>query len=302
MPWSEARGPLLVALASLLWATDALFRVPILQTVEPVWIVTLEHVLAVLLLLPWMILRGELTRVRLSLRQWAAFILIGGGASAVATVLFTAAFRYTNPSVIILLQKLQPVLVVLLAIIFLRERPQKGFFLWASLALFAAIGLSSPDLGTGALREGVALRSTGVVYALTAAGIWALSTIVGKRLLSKLSFEATTFWRFTIGLATLLLLVLATRSPFPVAALQEPETWKALLYIALLPGLSAMLAYYAGLKRTPASVTTLVELLFPISAVLLNALFLGVKLDLNQLAAGALLLFSVTRISLSRKN
>jgi drug/metabolite transporter (DMT)-like permease len=63
-----------------------------------------------------------------------------------------------------------------------------------------------------------------------------------------------------------------------------------------------MLAYYAGLKRTPASVTTLVELLFPISAVLLNALFLGVKLDLNQLAAGALLLFSVTRISLSRKN
>ena len=294
------RGPLLIALASLLWATDALFRVPAVSKIDPLWIVTLEHFLCVALLLPWVLLKSLRGFIRITARQWAAFILVGGGGSAVATVLFTAAFRYTNPSVVILLQKLQPILVVLLAIVFLRERPAKGFYFWAFLAIFAAIGLSAPDLGTASVREGVHLRSTGVVYSIIAAGLWALSTIAGKRLLGKISFESTAFWRFAIGLLTLLLLLLATRAPFPGIELQSGVTRKALAYIAIVPGLSAMLIYYAGLKRTPASVATLVELLFPISAVLLNALVLDVRLDLNQLAAGALLLFAVTRISLSR--
>lgn len=297
----QLKGPGLVAIASLLWATDGLFRVPTVQAIDPIWIVTIEHLIGVVLLLPWLIWRRPPHLTRLSTRQWAAFILIGAGASAAATVLFTAAYRYTNPSVIILLQKLQPLLVVLLAVVFLRERPAKGFFLWAALALFAAVGLSAPDLGTAALREGVELRSAGVVYAIIAASIWALATVIGKRLLGKLSFEVTTFWRFTIGLLALLILLLAVRSPIPIEALRQTETWKSLLYIGIFPGLAAMLIYYAGLKKTPASVTTLVELLFPIAAVILNAIFLKVRLDLNQMAAGALLLFAITRISLAQE-
>ena len=41
-------------------------------------------------------------------RRWLAVAFCGAGGSALATILFTASFHYVNPSVTILLQKLQP--------------------------------------------------------------------------------------------------------------------------------------------------------------------------------------------------
>jgi len=70
-----------------------------------------------------------------------------------------------------------------------------------------------------------------------------------------------------------------------------------LLYMALVPGLGAMLLYYAGMKRTPALVVTFVELLFPVGAVILNWIFLDSPLSMFQVAAAAALLLAVTRIS-----
>ena len=288
-------GPLLIAFASFLWGTDALFRYPISEAIDPTFIVFCEHLLGTILLLFWVVAKHGKQAFKLTKPAWVAAVFVGAGGSAVATALFTASFRYVNPSVAILLQKLQPVLVVVIAYVILKERPGRQFIFWAPVALGAAIVLSFPDLKfnfTDAPR-----RTHGVIYAATAALIWSATTVVGKILLKRTSPSVATFWRYAFGLLTLSLLLAISHVPFSANVAVAKPVWSSLFYLAIFAGILPMAIYYSGLKKTTASVTTFVELLFPVSAVILNTVFLNMPLSVTQLAAGAVLLFAVTRIS-----
>ena len=142
------------------------------------------------------------------------------------------------------------------------------------------------------------IRSIGVLYAFTAAALWAVATILGKILLRRTPSSIATFWRYVFGLATAGALVGSAQISIPWETLGTKPIWGALLYMSLVPGLTAMLAYYAGLARTPATVTTFVELIFPVSAVVLNTVYLNTPLSTVQIVAAAVLLVSILKISL----
>ena len=117
----SALGPLWVAIGASLWATDTLFRLPIVNQLNPVWIVFIEHLIALSVFIPFIIVHKK-NLFSLSKNEWLAAGLIGIGGSATATVLFTMSFKYVNPSVSILLQKFQPILTVIFAALFLKAR------------------------------------------------------------------------------------------------------------------------------------------------------------------------------------
>lgn len=292
-------SPILIAIAAILWATDAPFRLPAVQALDPILVVLFEHCIGLGALSLWAFFKKRPEVLRLQTSDWIGAILVGGGGSALATVFFTASFRYINPSLTILLQKLQPILVILLASLLLKEKPKKGFFLWTVLALSSAAVLSFPDLNFSFLKDGIDLHSRGVFYAMGAATLWAIATISGKFLLRKNAPGTVTFWRYAFGFATLIGLTLLSNSPLTplLSSFSSTPILKALLYISLVPGLLSMVAYYAGLLKTPASTATLIELLYPVSAVVINTLVLHQPLNLVQLAAGTLLLVSVLKIS-----
>src|SRR5262245_5151975 len=106
MNFSRGLGPLCIALAASLWATDALFRYPSVSRISPLLLVTFEHLIATVVLWPIMAFRFRERLTRLTGGQWVSLAFLGVGASAIATVAFTTAFQYVNPSVAILLQKL----------------------------------------------------------------------------------------------------------------------------------------------------------------------------------------------------
>lgn len=296
-------GALLIGLAALLWATDAVIRYPLVHRgIDPVLIVFFDHCLGVALLTPYLFFRYGRKALRIKPAQWTALFVVGGGGSALATVLFTASFQYVNPSVSILLQKLQPILVVFLAMLFLGERPHRGFYLWAGIALISGIAISFPDFNFSFLG-GPTLESRGSLYALAAAALWGLSTVVGKGVVGKLPPLVVTYWRFVFGLVTLAGILLFSQTPLALPTgsglLSDPFVLRSFLYLALVPGLTALILYYQGMRRTPATTTTFMELLFPVGAVAMNTIYLKIPLLPGQAVAAFILLFSVTRISLS---
>lgn len=293
---SKVWGPLLVGTAAFLWATDTLFRVPMVSHINPAFIVFGEHLIGVLVLTPWVLLKHRKELLGLGFVPACALIVIGAGGSGLGTVLFTAAFQYAHPSIVILLQKIQPVIVVLLAAVFLGERPAPGFFAWALVALLAGVVLSFPDFDFHFVAGGLDLKSTGVLYSLIAASLWAVSTVVGKAILAQIAPALVTFWRFVFGFAGLGIVVGLSGARLPIGEFSHPEALRSLFYMALIPGLLSMVLYYQGLKRTPASVATFAELVFPISAVVINTFFLNAPLSYVQLGAAAVLLFAVTRV------
>ncbi len=295
--FGQASGPILVASAALLWATDALVRYPAAGKVSPVFIVLIEHILAVLVLFPWLYKKGLKFTFSLDFKEWLSAFLSGVGGSALATLLFTASFRYVNPSVSVLLQKFQPLIVVLIAYAFLNERPAKKFYFWSLIALLAGIVLSFPEFNFKSLFKGVTLYSKGIQYSLIAAFLWAASTVAGKILLKRTHPTLATFWRFFFGGLALSVIQGFDSHPQNLSILNEAPIIASLLYLSLVPGLLAVLVYYQGLSKTSASVTTFIELVYPIGAVLLNTLFLNTPLETVQTIAGSILILAVAMIS-----
>jgi DME family drug/metabolite transporter len=291
-------GPLFIGLAALLWGTDSLYRFPTSASLDPTFIVFCEHLGGLALLTPWIWIRHRADLFKLSVKDWLMALIIGAGGSATATVLFTASFRYLNPSVAILLQKFQPIFTVLLAFLCLGERPAPKFYFWAFVALIAGFVLSFPDLDVSFMREPGNLHAKGMTYALIAAGLWSLSTVAGRSLLTRVSPTISTFWRYAFGFATLSTFIVLARIPAHVGMISSRTIWMALAYLTVITGVLPMLAYYAGLARTPAIIATFVELLYPVSAVILNTLVLHTPLSPVQMGAGGALLFAVTMIAI----
>ena len=200
-------GPLLIFIAAMLWASDAPFRFYLTRTLDSSFIVLAEHAVNVLLILPFIITGWREIR-NLNWKQWLAIVVIGIGASALASILFTKTFSYVNPSVAIVLQKLQPLIVIVLATSFLKERLGKRFWFWAILALAGAYVISFPDFRPQ-LYYGEVWNPNmiGVALALGAAALWGLGTVLGRYVLgTSVSFKTVTALRFLIAFLFLIAL------------------------------------------------------------------------------------------------
>jgi len=279
-------GILLVALGAALWGTDAVLRVPLLEVMSPPAIVLSEHLVLLLYSVPavalgWSFLAG------LRASQWIALLVIAWGGSALATLLFTAAFASGNPTTVILLQKTQPLFAIALAHVLLQERLRRVYWPCFVVALLGAYLISFD----GFIEPFEALGSAQALPAaltLGAAILWGSSTALGRFVLKDMPFHTLTGARLLLAVPVLLVVVLAQGTLGEMGAGLAGEPARVVL-LALVPGLLALLLYYRGLSGTKASYATLAEISFPASAVALNWIFLGVSVSANQVIGFILL-------------
>ena len=266
-------GPIFVLFAAMLWATDAPFRIHLTQGLSSNFIVLGEHAIDLLIVLPMLVL-GWRQLKNLTLREWSAVAFIAIGGSALGSVAFTQAFHYVNPSVAILLQKLQPLIAISLAAIVLKEPLRKMFWLWATLALCGAYLISFPNL-VPQLYPGEAFNPNvmGVTLAIVAAFFWGASTVFGRFLLQKIDFKMMTALRFS-GAFVFLLFLNIWQGSFPAAGEFTATDALYIGIIAIVSGVVSLFIYYRGLQFTQASVATIAELGFPMAAIFINWLFI----------------------------
>ena len=253
-------GITLVALAAAMWGLDAWIRKPLSESTAVGTIVFGEHLVLVACTLP--LLLGALTAVfRLGWRYVLAAVVIGAGSSAIATILFTQAFVDGDPVTPVVLQKVQPIIAVIAARIILGERPRPRFVLYLVPALVGTwlIGVNHP-------LHPSAQGLKPMLFALGAACLWALGTVLGRYLSQRMKFQYVTTLRFAFGLPAAAIALLVLGAPaFPSA---HDFGWIAVL--ALVTGLIALSLYYYGLQTTPAVAATIAELAFPVSATLVG--------------------------------
>ena len=265
-------GALLVAMAAVLWGTDALLRKPLSESTTAATIVFGEHVVLVLATLP-LIPAALIAVSRAGLRFLAAAVVIGVGASAIATILFTQAFIEGDPVTPVVLQKIQPLVAVIGARFLLDERPRPrfGWFLAGGLVGTWLIAFADPF-------EIQVTAAITALYAITAAVLWALGTVLGRLLATRLAFQHVVALRFAFGLPASAVAVLLVGAPFYSSG--KDSLWIAAL--ALVTGLVALSLYYYGLQRTPAIVAALAELAFPVTAAAVGYLAFDSTLDGSQ--------------------
>ena len=278
----------LVAVAASFWGLSALWRSPLAQDYPSLAIVFWEHVIIVLLVSPWVVPAVQRLR-RVSARTQAAVLVIGAGSSALATTLFTAAFRLGDPITPQVLQKLQPLIAVLLAAVILGERLRPRFALFLVPGVVGAWLLAFADpLGVTVAGAQAALLAVG------AAALWAAGTVLGRLASAELRFRDLTALRFTVGLVTLGLIAGLTRTSVSLPWTLAPT----LVLLALVPGLLSLVLYYLALGRTPASRATMAELAFPLTAAFIGVVAFAARPTPTQWLGFVIVLVTVVALAI----
>jgi len=295
-PTTVTRGGfLLVTAAAALWGTSALFRFGPAEALPASTVVAVEHLILVAVLAPVLVRGVRRARATFDRGDVIALMLVGVGASAVATVLFTTAFAFGDPNTPLLLQQLQPVFAVLGARLVLGERLLRRYPVFFVLAVTGAFLVTFED-PTQVSVAGAAPA----VLAASAAALWGMGTVLGRRLTAKVSFFELAALRFGVGLPAALLL-LPVGGGAAAATSLDGEALTSLLLLALIPGLLGLTVYYRGLRGTPASSATLAELAFPLSSLLVNYLAFGATLTLTQGLGVLLLAATITVMGLAHQ-
>jgi drug/metabolite transporter (DMT)-like permease len=275
-----------------MWGTDGLLRQPLAGQLPAATVVFWEHLLIVVVLLPFVPSAVRAFRAA-SGRERVALILIGAGASAVATALFTQAFRYGDPVTPLVLQKLQPVIAVVAAALLLGERMRRGYWLFAVPALAGAWLMAFPNPLSAAPQA-----VTAALLAVAAAALWAVGTVLGRMVSVRIASRDVTVLRFAIGLPASAVVLLAQGAPVAVTGAQLGP----LVLLALVPGLLGLTLYYIGLRSTAAARATLAELAFPVTAALIGVGLLGTHLEASQWFGLLVVVVSVTALGLRERS
>lgn len=294
-------GITFIFFACLLWAADTLIRYPLLfgGGSSAQQIVLFEHLILVAVIIVFFVIQRR--KFNFFKRDTIVpFVVIGIFGSALGTLAFTQAFYLSNPTVVILLQKLQPIVAVTLAALLLKENITSRFFIWLGVALIGSLLLIWPDINAlwVSLQAEESLGNTKTLWgyglALFAVVSWGSATVFGKKLSSKgLSSIDLMAGRFSFGLLGMLPFVWLT--PTLITSINISVLQKIAM-LALMSGLIGMYFYYHGLKRIPAHWATLAEMLFPVAAIFVNWLFLNVEMTQIQLIGAATLVIASTMV------
>lgn len=287
-------------LAAILWSADGVLRRQ-LYALPPATVVMLEHAFGVLIALPF------LPRViheykKMTKKDWLVMLTITVFASVLGTIFYTAALgkvNYINYSVVVLLQQTQPIFAIALAGLLLKEALTKKYLIQAVIGLAAAYFLAFPSLRPNVL--GLSGETSAAMLAMGAAIAWGSATVLGKLILKTLSFKAAAILRFALAIPIAYLVAVLSGQTYPLSAVTTSQ-WLSLLGIALSSGMVAFLIYYKGLSGTPAKVSTLVELTWPVSAAFIGLLFFKEVLTPVQLVAGVVLLADIVTLSLRTRS
>ena len=281
----------LVAVAAALWGTDGLLRAPLAGALPAATVVFWEHLIAVVVLLPLVPSAVRAFRAAPT-RDRVALLVIGAGSSALATALFTAAFATGDALTPLVLQKLQPLVVVIAAAALLGERVRAGYWLFAVPALVGAWLVAFPDPLAVQVRE---LGAAGL--AIGAAVLWGFGTVLGRMVGVRTAPRDVTVLRFLVGLPASAVIVAVQGAPLAVS----PGQLGPLALLALVPGLLALVLYYVGLRDTPAARATLAELAFPATATVLGIAFLGVSPSPTQWIGLLVVVAAITALGLRER-
>jgi drug/metabolite transporter (DMT)-like permease len=294
-------GALAISFSATLWGFDGIVLTPRLSRLDIGFVVFILHALPFLLMQVFFYREYKYLRSfsRNDVLMFFLLSLLGGavGTMAIVKALFLVNFQHLT--LVVLLQKLQPVFAITLAALLLKERLKRNFIFWASTAVgagyFLTFGWALPDIHGGTNATYAA------AYSLLAAFSFGSSTVFSKKILLKYSFSTATFYRYGITATLMLAYVLFSREMTELPGVKNSE-WFIFVLIGLTTGSGAIFLYYYGLRKVRAMVATICELFFPISAILFDYLINHKVLSPVQWLSAGVMLFAIVKLSISNND
>jgi drug/metabolite transporter (DMT)-like permease len=244
----------------------------------------MRQTLSFLLLMTFfLVARRDLARIRL--RDIPYLMTMGMAGLALVQISYYSAIARIQVAAAILLQYMAPIVILLFAAAFMKEKltPTK------LLSLLLAVGGCALVAGAYNIRF-LTLNLGGVAWGLTSAVCFAFYTLYGQMGLRK--YPPMTLFAYSCGFGSIVWWVLnPPQSFFSIA--YSPMTWLAFLYVAVLGTIVPFILYFKSLERMEASRVSITSTLEPVVAGVIAYVFIGEKMGFLQVVGGMLVLAGI---------
>lgn len=196
-------------------------------------------------------------------------------------------FEHATASIGGLIYATQPLLIILLAAIVIRERLSASAVIGIIIAGLGTVMLFWRDAGQGV--DSSALYGGGLL--LLACMAWAVYSVMSRPLLTRYGVLPVTAW--SIILATIPMYMLADSSTVAALTTMTRRQWAELLFLAAISTVIATLTWNYSVARLPSATTGAFLYLIPVIAITAGALFLGEDVTIAMIIGGLLILLGV---------
>lgn len=275
MPAWRASDILLTGLAPAIWGTTYYVTTEFLPSDRPLFVSVIRALPVGLALL---VAFRQLPR---GVWLWRAVVLGALNIGIFFALLFSATYRLPG-TVIAIMNAAQPVIVAILARIFLNEA------LTTRVIVAACAGLLGVSLIV--LAPATHLDLIGVMVAMVAVLSWAAGTILTKRWGQPVPLLAFTAWQLVVGGLILMPVALLIEGPPPTVSTKNVAGF---LYLGVIGTGLAYALWFRGIERLKASTVSFLTLLSPVSAVTVDFLILRKRMTVLQWTGAAIAVCSI---------
>jgi drug/metabolite transporter (DMT)-like permease len=274
--------------ATATWGSAFIAGKVAVKDFEPATVAFLRFLGAAILLFPIM-WSMEKNRKKPTLKDYGLFAVLGLTGIAVYNICFFIATKHAPVIKSSLFIASNPVLIVLLSRVFLKETITKNHMIGMVIALTGVTYIITDGHLLSLFQYGFET----VDFVLLGAVIsWALYSVVGKVVLKKFSaVESTTY---AVAFGTIFL--------FPFAYMETSwqdvlnasfSTWIAISHMSIFVTVVSFIMYYYGIKEVGAAKASIFINVMPVSAVLMATIFLGETFTMAQGIGAAFVLTGV---------
>lgn len=278
-------GILSVLLASLLWALEPVLAKLSYQNSDFEHTLAVRAILVTLTALVYVVMtnRGNL---RIDKRQLSALVYVAFAANVFGDIAYFLALTRIPVVNAVLIGNLQPIFIVMMGFLVLREERLSKFDYLAIVVMMTAGIL----IATRSVENLMAFRlgTYGDLVVLSATVAWSTTTIAFRKYLREMNAGVVTFYRFLFASLVFAAYLMAFSGFGAVNVYQ--------FMIGIVVGIGTIL-YFEGLKRNKAAQVSSLELSTPLFAAVLGFLVLGELVTQLQIVGMSLLVIGVFLLS-----
>jgi drug/metabolite transporter (DMT)-like permease len=261
-------GMLIFATAT--WGSAFIAGKIAVQSFEPATVAFLRFLGAAVLLFPLMFLM-EKNRQKPTLKDYGLFAVLGLTGIALYNICFFIATKHAPVIKSSLFIASNPVLIVLLSGLFLKETITRNHIIGMIVALTGVTFIITDGQVFSLFQIGFET----IDFVLLGAVIcWALYSVVGKVVLKKYSAVESTTYAVAFGTLFLLPFSLVETSWQDVQG-ATLSTWISIAHMSIFVTVVAFIMYYYGIKEIGAAKASIFINVMPVSAVLMATFFLN---------------------------
>jgi len=287
---------LLLTLSAVFWAGTIVFSKNIIESLPPFTLSLGRFSTALIVLLPWMLKKGSFSALK-DRQLLVRLVLLGFFGVFLFNSFLYMGLRHTSAINATLINSLNPVLVALLSVVWLKDKITHRQIIGLIISVSGILWIESH----GKLNNIVNIQfNPGDVFILIAAFFWAYYSNLAKLVMQKIpAMEAAALALFTgvIFLIPVSIVELHFTSSIDLGW----ETIITVLYLGIFSSFVALYFWFYGIDKLGGARAANYYNLIPFFGIIMAVIFLGEKVYPFQLVGGALILAGVYYSSRSKK-